>query len=80
MYIASIGFVSNKHDSFENSLFIYRQGTDSIYLLLYIDDIILKASSPLLISCIISCLLKAPEIGLNKWVFYRYIRALSYVL
>jgi hypothetical protein len=42
-YLVSQGFAEAKSDT---SLFIYRHGTDTAYLLLYIDDIILTASSP----------------------------------
>jgi len=41
-YLSSIGFVETKSDS---SLFIYRRGSDTAYLLLYVDDIVLTASS-----------------------------------
>jgi hypothetical protein len=41
-YLASIDFVEAKSDT---SLFIYRRGEDTIYLLLYIDDIVLTAST-----------------------------------
>jgi hypothetical protein len=41
-YLASIGFVEAKSNT---SLFIYRRGDDTIYLLLYVDDIVLTAST-----------------------------------
>jgi hypothetical protein len=41
-YLASIGFVEAKSDT---SLFIYRRGDGTIYLLLYVDDIVLTAST-----------------------------------
>jgi hypothetical protein len=41
-YLASIGFVVAKLDT---SLFIYRRGDDTVYLLLYVDDIVLTAST-----------------------------------
>jgi hypothetical protein len=41
-YLASIGFVEAKSDT---SLFIYRCGEDTVYLLLYVDDIVLTAST-----------------------------------
>lgn len=41
-YITRVGFSHSRCDS---SLFIYRQGMDTAYLLLYVDDIILTASS-----------------------------------
>jgi hypothetical protein len=40
-YLASIGFVEAKSDT---SLFIYWRGNDTVYLLLYVDDIVLTAS------------------------------------
>jgi hypothetical protein len=40
--LASIGFVEVKSDT---SLFIYRRSDDTIYLLLYVDDIVLTAST-----------------------------------
>jgi len=40
--VLALGFVEAKSDT---SLFIYRRGTDTVYLLLYVDDIILTASS-----------------------------------
>ncbi|GKE17616.1 ribonuclease H-like domain-containing protein [Tanacetum coccineum] len=43
----------NKTDS---SLFIFHKGPDTAYLLLYVDDIILTASSTSLLQCIISLL------------------------
>jgi hypothetical protein len=41
-YLASIGFVEAKSDT---SLFIYRWGEDLVYLLLYVDDILLTTST-----------------------------------
>jgi hypothetical protein len=41
-YLASIGIVKAKSDM---SLFIYRHGDDTVFLLLYIDDIVLTAST-----------------------------------
>jgi hypothetical protein len=41
-YLVSLGFVEAKSDT---SLFVYRRGTDTAYLLLYVDDIMLTASS-----------------------------------
>jgi hypothetical protein len=40
--LSSLGFVETKLDS---SLFICRRGSDTAYLLLYVDDIVLTASS-----------------------------------
>ncbi|GKC77757.1 ribonuclease H-like domain-containing protein, partial [Tanacetum coccineum] len=52
-YITRVGFHHSRCDS---SLFIYRQGTDTAYLLLYVDDIMLIASSELLLQQIIGSL------------------------
>lgn len=53
MYIASICFVSRKSDS---SLFKYFLDRDVIYLLLYVDDIVLTTTSDHVVSCVISLL------------------------
>jgi hypothetical protein len=42
LLIFSLGFVGARSDT---SLFVYRHGSDTTYLLLYVDDIILIASS-----------------------------------
>jgi hypothetical protein len=42
-YVTHIGF---RHSSSDHSLFIYRQGARTAYILLYVDDIILVSSSP----------------------------------
>jgi hypothetical protein len=52
-FLCSQGFVEAKSDT---SLFILRHGSDTTYLLLYVDDIVLTASSPELLRRIISCL------------------------
>jgi hypothetical protein len=41
-YLAPIGFVEAKSNT---SLFIYRRGEDLVYILLYVDDIVLTAST-----------------------------------
>jgi hypothetical protein len=41
-YLVSLGFMEAKSDT---SLFVYRRGVDTAYLLLYVDDIVLTASS-----------------------------------
>jgi hypothetical protein len=41
-YLTTLGFIEAKSDT---SLFIFHCGSDTIYLLLYVDDIILNASS-----------------------------------
>jgi hypothetical protein len=52
-FLLSIRFVEAKSDT---SLFIYHHGSDTAYLLLYVDDIVLTASSPGLLRRIISAL------------------------
>jgi hypothetical protein len=42
-YLVSLGFVEAKWDT---SLFVYHCGTNTPYLLLYVDDIVLTASRP----------------------------------
>ena len=44
-YLLSLGFIEAKSDTL---LFVYHRGPDTIYLLLYVDDIVLTASSPAL--------------------------------
>jgi hypothetical protein len=57
MYLLTLGFVEAKSDT---SLFIFRRDIDTVYLLLYIDDIVLTASSTALLQHTISTL---------KWEF-----------
>jgi hypothetical protein len=45
-YLLSLGFVEAKADT---SVFIFRRGADKVYLLLYVNDIILTASSTALV-------------------------------
>jgi hypothetical protein len=52
-YLASIDFVQAKSDT---SLFISQRGEDIIYLLLYVDDIVLTASNVDLLQCTIIAL------------------------
>jgi hypothetical protein len=52
-FLTTLGFLEAKSDT---SLFIFRRGSDTIYLLLYIDDIILIASSTELLRRTISAL------------------------
>jgi hypothetical protein len=52
-YISSLGFVEAKSDTF---LFVFRRGSDMVYLLLYVDDIVLTASSAALLQQTISSL------------------------
>nr|CAB3501456.1 unnamed protein product [Digitaria exilis] len=52
-FLLSLGFVEAKSDT---SLFVYRRGSDLIYLLLYVDDIVLTASSSALLRRTISAL------------------------
>jgi hypothetical protein len=44
--LVPLGFVEAKSDT---SLFVYHHGADVAYLLLYVDDIVLTASSPQLL-------------------------------
>jgi hypothetical protein len=52
-FLLSLGFTEAKSDT---SLFVFRRGSDTVYLLLYVDDIILTASSTELLSRTISAL------------------------
>jgi hypothetical protein len=52
-YITSLGFVEAKSDT---SLFVFWRGTYTVYLLLYVDDIVLTASSATLLQQTISAL------------------------
>jgi hypothetical protein len=52
-YITSFEFAEAKSDT---SLFIFQSGTDTVYLLLYIDDIVLIASSATILQQTISAL------------------------
>jgi hypothetical protein len=45
-YLLSLGFVEAKSDT---SLFVFHRGADMVYLLLYVDDIVLIASSTALL-------------------------------
>jgi hypothetical protein len=54
-YLFSLGFSEAKSDT---SLFIYRRGTETVYLLLYVDDIVLTASSQSLLHQVITALKK----------------------
>jgi hypothetical protein len=53
-YLTTLGFIEAKLDTL---LFIFRCGSDTVYLLFYIDDIILTASSTELLCRTISALL-----------------------
>ena len=50
-FVLTLGFVQSKADP---SLFVLRQGRDTAYLLLYVDDIILSTSTPALLQAIIA--------------------------
>jgi hypothetical protein len=50
-FVATLGF---SHSVCDHSLFIYRRGDDTAYILLYVDDIILTASSDTLRQSIMS--------------------------
>jgi hypothetical protein len=45
-YLLTLGYVEAKSDT---PLFIFRCGADTVYLLLYVDDIVLTASSTVLL-------------------------------
>jgi hypothetical protein len=51
--LLSLGFVEAKADT---SLFIFRRGAEAVYLLLYVDDIILTASSTVILRRTVSVL------------------------
>jgi hypothetical protein len=52
-YLLSLGFVEDQSNT---SLFVFYRGSDTTYLLLYVDDIVLPASSTVLLCRIISAL------------------------
>jgi hypothetical protein len=52
-FLLSLGFAEAKSDT---SLFVFHRGSDTVYLLLYVDDIILTASSTELLRRTISAL------------------------
>jgi hypothetical protein len=52
-YLLSLGYVEAKSDT---SLFVFRRGSDMIYLLLYVDDIVLTTSSASLLQRTIAAL------------------------
>jgi hypothetical protein len=52
-FLCSKGFIEAKSHT---SLFLLHRVPDTVYLLLYVDDIVLTASSPGLLRRIISCL------------------------
>jgi hypothetical protein len=53
MYITYLGYVEVKSNT---SLFVFRCGTDTLYLLLYVDDIVITASSTPLLQQTVSVL------------------------
>ena len=50
-FLLTLRFTEAKSDQ---SLFIYRRGNETVYLLLYVDDIVLTASSQQLLQSVIS--------------------------
>jgi hypothetical protein len=52
-YLISLGFIEDKSDT---SRFVFRRGADLIYLLLYVEDIVLSASSIVLLHLTITAL------------------------
>ncbi|GJW65054.1 ribonuclease H-like domain-containing protein [Tanacetum coccineum] len=73
-YITLVGFIHSRCDS---SLFIYRQGTDTAYLLMYVDDIVLTTSAEILLQQIIASLhheFSMTDLGsLNYFLGIRYV-------
>jgi hypothetical protein len=55
LLLAPIGFTEAKSDT---SLFLFHQGSETVYLLLYVDDIVFTASSTELLQHTISALQK----------------------
>jgi hypothetical protein len=53
MYLLTLGFVEVRSDT---SLFVFHHGTDTVYLLLCVDDIVLTTSSTTLLQHTISAL------------------------
>jgi hypothetical protein len=53
VFLLTLGFVEAKSDT---SMFIYHHGADTAYMLLYVDDIVLTASSEPLLHRIITAL------------------------
>jgi hypothetical protein len=49
--LQSLGFLASKADI---SLFIYKKGHVTIYLLVYVDDIIITSSSPAAIEALLA--------------------------
>jgi len=64
-YIRQLGFVSSVSDT---SLFVYKDGASTAYLLLYVDDIVLTTSSMDLLLSIIGRL--HAEFAMTDWVIY----------
>ena len=52
-FLLTLGFTDAKSDT---SLFVYRRGDETYYLLLYVDDIVLTASNQRLLQSVISSL------------------------
>ena len=52
-FLLTLGFIEAKSDT---SLFIYRHGDETTYLLLYVDDMVLTTSSQQLLQSVISSL------------------------
>ncbi|GJW87627.1 ribonuclease H-like domain-containing protein [Tanacetum coccineum] len=71
-YANRVGFSSSHHDS---SLFIYQHGFEVAYLLIYVDDIVLTASSTDLLQRIISSLHK--EFDMTDLAAFNYLLGIS---
>jgi hypothetical protein len=63
----TLGFVEAKSDT---SLFVSHRGSEIAYLLLYVDDIVLTASSPSLLWCIIFALQQFSMKDLGKLHYF----------
>lgn len=72
-FLSQLGFITSKADT---SLFVYRKGPDLAYILLYVDDILLTASSPQLMRQIIDSLkTEFPMTHLSKLHHFLGIKA-----
>ncbi|GJY10301.1 ribonuclease H-like domain-containing protein [Tanacetum coccineum] len=71
-YITRVGF---QHSRCDSSLFIYRQGTDTAYLLLFVDDIVLTASFETLLRQFIASLYK--EFSMTDLGSFNYFLGIS---
>nr|GEX53183.1 ribonuclease H-like domain-containing protein [Tanacetum cinerariifolium] len=75
VYITTVGFTPSRCDS---SLFIYKQGDDTVFLLLYVDDIVLTASSDRLLQQIIASLHR--EFSMTDFGALNYFLGIAYAM